>query len=147
MERSTRTFLSSFLCTFLAILSLKCFFKLLPTVVTTVGDYTYLFEHWFKSTLLLFIFLVAVFASLSFIVGAIMNMFLFFYYTFFYTFKFSKMEILIDQNDFIQDSFVEYKNGDRLPVEIKRMVTNLPKEPNEVVEEKVEIKEEENKNE
>lgn len=60
---------------------------------------------------------------------AIWYMISYYYYTFFYNKK--EIHLIIDENQYIRDSYVELKNGRTIPIKINKVKWKKPKETKE----------------
>lgn len=79
----------------------------------------------FGCWIILFLTVFCVFGSIFFILKSIIELIKFFYFSLFYTGKnYDKINLTVDQNNIIRESFVEFKNGQRLPIEINKIVYN-----------------------
>ena len=76
------------------------------------------------------IFYIAFFAMaiLCFAAKAIYNLWLFFYYLLFYNNNYDKIQINVNDENQIIDSYLEFRNGDRLPLYINKIVGKEIKE-------------------
>lgn len=63
-------------------------------------------------------------AFISFSIKALISLILVFYYGLFYQNIYSNLQIRIDEQNRIKESYIEFKNGDILPVIISKIVTN-----------------------
>lgn len=147
MEQLRRLFFS-YISSILGIFFINHVNKMIPVIVLLVTDYKYSLEHWFDTSIKIFLFGLVVFGSITLIISFIYNMVLFFYYAFFSQFdKLIKMEVMIDENDIIRESFMEYKNGKKIPVNIKRIYINQLPPQQTVTNEQIQEQEENKDNE
>lgn len=91
-----------------------------------MNKYSYTIKNMIVISTLVFIILLMVFIIISFALKSLQNLFLGFYYGLFYNPKYDNMHIKIDQDDIIRESFMELKNGDKIPIFISRIVTHKP---------------------
>lgn len=112
-------------CAVCSALSAYTFFLDLPSIIN-MDKYTYNIKNLFIFSVLSFSALLLIFMVISFTLKSLQNLFLGFYYGLFYNPKHDKMHIKIDQDDIIRESFMELKNGERIPVFISRIVTHKP---------------------
>lgn len=91
-----------------------------------MSKYSYTIKNMIAISTLIFIILLMLFIIISFLLKSIQNLFLGFYYGLFYNPKHDKMYIKIDQDDIIRESFMELKNGEKIPIFISRIVTHQP---------------------
>lgn len=94
--------------------------------IINMDKYVYNIKNLFIFSVVSFIALLSVFGVISFALKALQNLFLGFYYGLFYNPKYDNMHIKIDQDDIIRESFMELKNGEKIPIFISRIVTHKP---------------------
>ena len=127
----------SLICTFGAVIYSIIISELFPNLIYLITQYESLrpFDKVIITPLYIFMVLFFLLLLISLIIKAIQEIISFFYYAFFYNNKYDKMEIKIDQNNIIKESFIQFKNGDILPITISKIVTNVPVTINEEKEE------------
>ena len=91
----------------------------------------------------IFVLFAIVSFGIAYIIKAIQHMYLFLCYTFFkeredYTEKYKSVTVEIDENNFINKSYIEFMNGQKIPFLISRMVAPTIQE---VKKENTEVKE------
>ena len=101
------------------------FFLDLLTIIN-MDIYTYSIKNLFIISVLSFSALLLIFMVISFTLKSLQNLFLGFYYGLFYNPKYDNMHIKIDQDDIIRESFMELRNGEKIPIFISRIVTHKP---------------------
>lgn len=69
-------------------------------------------------------------STICFAIKAIYNLWMFFYYTFFYTGSKSKVQINVDESNHIVDSYMEFSNGEKVPLYITRVIGKINEEEN-----------------
>ena len=94
--------------------------------VTDLSKFTFTIKNGFVISLKIFIVLLLVSGTIVFTIKTIQCLFLAYYYGLFYNPKYDNMHIKIDQDGIIRESFIELKNGEKIPVFISRIVTHKP---------------------
>lgn len=89
----------------------------------------------FSSWIIIFFTIFVVLAAISFTIKAIWELILFFYFTIFYVDKYDSVNLSVDQNNVIRESYVEFKNGQKVPIQISKIVYNNPQENSETTDE------------
>ena len=100
-----------------------------------IYDFTYTFKNCIIIGFVIFVLLLSIIATVTFIIKAFQHLLSFFYYGFFY--NYDKMQIKIDEENKIQESYMELKNGKIIPINISRVSIKVPpiEENNETIEE------------
>lgn len=83
----------------------------------------------------IFICLLVIFGSIAFFIGTIFHLIMFYYYAFFYKHNDREINITVDENYIIRDSFVELSNGRIIPIKIKKVSMGNPEEFDEEAQE------------
>ena len=124
-----KRFLFAYLYTILSIIFIGFSIKLANIVLPLLNDYKYIFDHPLKAGTMIFAAILSVTGSVTFIMITIYNIIAFMYYAFFEQMRPSDtsiMNIVLDENNMIRDSFMEYENGKKVPVYIKRIISKVP---------------------
>lgn len=134
--------------------SLICLFKSIWYLLLTITCRSLLIQNWFplideidnkyetigifftdfgviKTTLIIFCVVFFIVSAICFVIKAIYNLWLFFYYQLFYNNKYNKIQVNINEENKITDSYLEFNNGDRVPLYITKIVGNTINEVKE----------------
>lgn len=109
----------------------KCiqFLKKIINTYTTSGEVLKQFSI-ITISIFIFFFMFVSMACLCFIFKALYNLWLFFYYSLLCTYSYSRVQINVDENNIIKDSYIEFSNGDKVPLDITKIVSNVTDENN-----------------
>lgn len=103
----------------------------IPMILNNITQYEKI-GIWFKGFgvikfgFILFINLFFIIGSIVFAIKAIYTMWLCYYYAFVYKNAYNSIKINVDENNVIQESYMEFKNGNKIPIEISRIQTVVP---------------------
>ena len=133
MKNTITHFILSFIYTIFSILCMSCALK-----INVEKAMSALFANGIFITIsrgfYVFSCLLVLIGSLTFTIGAILHMVLMFYHAFFAYQGGRQINVTVDENYIIRDSFLELSNGKIIPINIKKIVMNKPQNDNNIVE-------------
>lgn len=133
-DRGTEHFFKGMFYSILGILWMNLFQYLIPYLVKNIPNLIRHQNLW-ESLKLCFGIFFAIFTILgviALIIKSLGHMVLCFYYFFFYKNKYEKIQLKIDEKEkIIKDCYVELKNGEKVPIEIYKVVIDTKEKSTE----------------
>ena len=128
-----KSFFASLVATIISLFTMQIMIPLFLKEVNKISSsITFYGFKAFGSWLIIFFTSFCVLGSIFFILKAIIEMIKFFYYSIFYNGnQYDKINLSVDQDNIIRESYVEFKNGQKLPIDIRKIVYNPVEEKQE----------------
>lgn len=122
--RILKNFYQFMLYTILAIFAFKAFQIIYPELELILEVHDFKFGTIFKLSNIIIAILFTGASTIAFALKALVSLISMFYYGLFYEDRCTRMQIKIDENNRIRESYMELKNGDIIPVIISKIITD-----------------------
>lgn len=124
--RSFKEFFNYIVFTILAVFAFKAFQICYPELELALEMKNFKFSTIIYLCNVILAITLTVASFIGFTLKALVSIILAFYYSLFYNDRCTRMQIKIDENNRIKESYMELKNGDIIPLIISKIVADKP---------------------